>query len=308
MNKFFVLALSVLCALQILQPSSAFANDTGGVAGGGGNSVKTPKGDQLFDDYVNEGTLVIPADDIAKLAEPYLNDLSHKVPALAEKLRAGIKGVIWYREPKLLNQTGICLNGSDTGLTPPIGQTVRACQNKLEIRIEKDWYDNTSTSNSTLVAGLIVHELLVYQRIRSPKIIEAGVMRMSRNIRSLTMSAEDLQTEAKITDFGDFETVPQALKSTYKAIDDQVGDVCIAEVHSPNYKPSQVIPGLEASAKKYSQLMTFADAKTLPAAQKQLAVIDKIIKGIKGKNSYDYCGNKCRSATGVGCAGDNERW
>lgn len=287
--KLSSLVLKAILSLVVTGLTPAFA---GPGEGGGGNTV----GDKLFDDYVVEGSVVIPAAEIAKLAEVYLNDLDHKLPGFANRLRQGITGIVWYKESKLLSQTGTCRNGSDTGLTPPIGQVVRACQNKLNVRIEKDWYEQNLASNPSLVSGLIMHELLVFQRIRNPKIIEDGVLRISRDIRSLAMSAEQLQAELKITDFGNYETVAQALKSTFKAADDIVAIVCIAEIHSPNYRPSDYTKDLDVSAQKYAQLMKFADAKTLVAAQKQQALLDKIIKGIKGKNSFDYCANHCTGA------------
>lgn len=196
-------AAALLLCLTILRTSTVFAK--GGVAGGGGNTVK----DKLFDDYENEGTEQIEPSLIRKLAEPVLVDLDKKVPGFAKLLRKGVTGIIWYREPKLLGQNGICRNGSETGLTPPIDQVVRACQNSLDVRIEQKWFDDQIAAGSSLPAGLVVHELLVFQRIRSVKISEEGVLRISRDIRSLKLSAEQLQTELDKAGFGSWATKSQ---------------------------------------------------------------------------------------------------
>lgn len=173
-------------------------------ASGGGNTV----GDQLFDDYENSGSVVILASEIADLVAPTLNDLEQKTPGFATKLREGIKGIIWYKEPKPLSQDGLCRNGADTGLTPAIGQVVRACQNNLDVRIEQNFYEKNKTEKPELLAGLIVHELIVYQRIHSTRlnISEEAVYMISRDVRSKSVGEQQLVNDLKTAGFGTYQT------------------------------------------------------------------------------------------------------
>ena len=215
-------------ALQLSNVSTVRADDDdgGSMAGGGGNTV----GDDLYDDYENKGTVQIPAAVIEKYAEPVLHDLDDKIPAFAEELREGIHGLIWYKEPKVLKQNGMCKNGAHTGLSAPIDQVVRACQNKLDVRMEQKWYEEKSKSNPKLVAGLVVHELLVRKRIKyywtKEDVSEEGLYRMSRDIRSQKLSAEKLKDELSVTGFGTYatfaETEWESLKNKFWKAENEV--------------------------------------------------------------------------------------
>jgi hypothetical protein len=201
---------------QVLSFSSARAVDGGSMAGGGGNTV----GETLFDDYENQGSVKINSDEVAKYAQDVIGDLDQKIPQFAIDLRLGIKGVEWFQEPKILDQKGFCKNGSETGLTPPIDQVVRACQTKLSVRIEQKWYVDKFQTNPALLSGLIVHELLVFHRLRNKEISEEGVLRISRDIRSKQMTADQLKKELSIAGFGDYLTkqdIIGQMQDTYRS-------------------------------------------------------------------------------------------
>lgn len=165
----------MLAGLLLTTPRAALAVGPGST--GGGNTV----GDQLFDDYINEGTEKIPGTKIAQLAGPILDDLSQRVPRFAAQLKEGIDGIIWYWESKPLKQDGPCAN--DSAVVAPAKQVVRACQNLFDVRIDK----GLSESEPVLLPALIIHELLVYQRLHHYQntVTDDGLYAVSREIRNM---------------------------------------------------------------------------------------------------------------------------
>ncbi len=257
---------------------------------GGGNTV----GDTLFDDYENKGSVAIPQAEITRLADPVLRDLDRKVPDFAKRLRKGIQEVVWYREPKLLDQSGACRNGSDTGLTPPVNQVVRACQNSLSVRIEKNWIDEKLKSNPELVSGLVVHELLVHQRLRSKKISEEAVLRISRDIRSKQLTDKELQAELKIAQFGNFQTLPEAIQSAFNAPEDKLKILCISVMHSTDENVRSGLKDLEISIRRFDELADVAEGKLRSEAQMKKSLLDRLLRNSKGSglvNECRECGN-----------------
>jgi hypothetical protein len=214
-NQFYAVSALLIC-LSILRPviaSGATAPVAGGVAGGGGNTTIDKSGtEMLFDDFENQGTDKIPAAEIQSLAQAQLDHLALFLPGFAVKLRDGIKGITWYKESKPLNQQGECRNGSKSGIALTVQQVVRACQSNINVRIDKDWYD----SKPPVLGSLIVHELLVYQRIHNNPhglITEESILEVSREIRNTdpaTMLTDlQLQDLVKRAGFGNFATKAQ---------------------------------------------------------------------------------------------------
>jgi hypothetical protein len=215
----FLLSLALLFSLALPQPTPAQAAtgsnlQEGGADAGGGNSV----GEDFFDDYENQGTEVLPKEEIEALVAPYLAALKKKVPEFAEVLREGIKGTKWYLEPKELGQSGACVN--QTYLK--VNLVVRACQSRLAVRIDRDYF----LANPKVQGPLALHELLVYQKLQKNfsgidskfAITDEGVREINRMIRDPSVPAQELRNRIREANFGDFFTASEHahLKALYQ--------------------------------------------------------------------------------------------
>lgn len=195
--KFLILAL----ALSI--PSVAFcARDTGGA-----NSAKNSQGqEKLFDDVEDEGTVELK--NVGSIVGPLLAEIKKKLPDFAADLESNIGKVDWLLEPKALQQQGECLNES----VLLIEKVVRACQSKLAVRIDKKYFDEHPEDQ----APLLLHELLVFIKLRDSNITDEAVRFASRKLRDPNASAESLQSALSRAGFGRATTAAEI--SEYEAL------------------------------------------------------------------------------------------
>jgi|GEM_PF-3800148 len=129
---------------------SAFAGG-GSADTGGGNAV----GNQLLDVFENEGTTTVRYAQLKaykEVVKPILENTESKIPFSTELLLSGVEGKVWLLDSKPLSRKA-CLNSSMI----EVAKEVVGCQNHLEVRLYKPWYDKV---NARQQAALIIHELV----------------------------------------------------------------------------------------------------------------------------------------------------
>lgn len=177
--KKLILTTSLLLSFSLNTFAGGGSADTGG-----GNAV----GNQLLDLFENTGTTKI---DLLKLPTyqkvvlPILEKAEKKVPGVTKILLAPVKEKVWLFDTKPLSRKN-CTNSSMI----EVAKSVVGCQNSLEVRLYKPWYDKV---DSVQQAALILHEIfrgLALQHREHHEITDEGIAFLTRTFLQLDQYSE----------------------------------------------------------------------------------------------------------------------
>ena len=222
--------LTIITALLSVLSQPAIASKDRG----GGNGV----GDELFDFYENRGTQVINIAELPaykNMLRQILDDLDLNLPGIKSYLLEATHEIDWLIESKELSDTG-CNNSSIIKAK----KTIIACQTLREVRISENWLSRASLKSR---AGLIMHELLVYQVLKK-SFVESVEERSMADIRRINraifsdnnFTAENIQKlfrEANLETFPSFSELGKVQSEK---------DIALKKAcESPDRSPKQVL-------------------------------------------------------------------
>jgi hypothetical protein len=239
--KMFLVSMTLTASLQ------SWAQESAGPGGtGGGNFVK---GGKLLDLWENEGTKKFDVEASAafqQVIKPLFANIDSKIPAFSKLLLEGVKGKIWYLEPKHLTHEG-CIDKSIF----EVQKQIAACQDKREVRLSEKAMASADLQNQ---AGLIVHELIRFQIRNNWTLSDSDISFTTRTIfDAYNMTADQLQQQlAQVSPIFNFSTASERAQG--KAwIRSQVKPMCYTGV--TNQTATKVMAKLTTGAlEKYSGL------------------------------------------------------
>lgn len=217
--------MKTLMMMFLMIPALAFAE--GVSVRGGANSV----GDQLYDDYEQEGVKELSPKQVYAIVKPLFLKIEKKLPgdspqdwsvewnseygpssyeSFLRKLAYGLSNIKWYLDPKPLDQKNRCQNHTVLA----VQKVVRACQSDLSVRIDRGFFEG----NPDVQPALVLHELLTWLKLNYyTDVTDEGIREASRALRNDDLPQSELSETLKRIGFGWYTTAEEKRASEIAA-------------------------------------------------------------------------------------------